>query len=66
MEGVFIDFEKVFVVKFWLLLINVFELCVFLGKIGYYRKFILDFVIVVSFFFFFEEKGRNFVWFNDC
>ena len=42
------------------------ELRIFLGKIGYYRKFIPDFATVASPLFLLEEKGRNFVWSNDC
>ena len=49
------DPEKVSAVKSWPLPTNVSQLRVFLGKIGYYRKFSPDF-----------EKGRNFVWSNDC
>ena len=42
------------------------ELRIFLGKIGYYRKFIPDFATVASPLFFLEEKGINFVLSNDC
>ena len=45
---------------------NASELRVFLGKIGHCRKFIPDFATVASPLFLLEEKGRNFVWSNDC
>ena len=65
-EGVSTDPEKVSAVKSWPPPTNVYELRVFLGKIGYYRKFIPDFATVASPLFLLEEKGRNFVWSNDC
>ena len=65
-EGVSTDPGKVSAVKSWPPPTNVSELCVFLGKIGYYRKFILDFATVASPLFLLEEKRRNFVWSNDC
>lgn len=65
-EGVSTDPEKVSAVKSWPPPTNVSELRVFLGKIGYYRKFIPDFATVASPLFLLEEKGRNFVWSNDC
>ena len=65
-EGVSTDPEKVSAVKSWPPPTNVSELRVFLGKIGYYRKFIPDFPTVASPLFLLEEKGRNFVWSNDC
>lgn len=65
-EGVSTDPEKVSAVKSWPPPTNVSELLVFLGRIGYYRKFILDFASVASPLFLPEEKGRNFVRSNDC
>ena len=65
-DGVSTDPEKVSAVKSWPPPTNVSELRVFLGKIGYYRKFIPDFATVASPLFLLEEKGRNFVWSNDC
>ena len=65
-EGVSPDPETVSAVKSWPPPTNVSELRVFLGKIGYYRKFIPDFATVASPLFLLEEKGRNFVWSNDC
>lgn len=65
-EGVSTDPEKVSAVKSWPPSTNVSELLVFLGRIGYYRKFILDFTSVASPLFLLEEKGRNFLWSNDC
>lgn len=37
-----------------------------MGKIGYYGKFIPDFATLASLLFQLEEKGRHFVWSNDC
>lgn len=65
-EGVSTDPEKVSAVKSWPPPTNVSELLVFLGRIGYYRKFILDFASVTSPRFLPEKKGRNFVWSTDC
>ena len=62
-EGVSTDPEKVSAVKSWPPPTNASELRVFLGKIGYCRKFIPDFASPL---FLLEEKGRNFVWSNDC
>ena len=65
-QGVSTDPEKVSAVKSWPAPTNVSELRVFLGKIGYYRKFIPDFATLASPLFQLEEKGRNFVWSSDC
>ena len=65
-QGVSTVPEKVSAVKSWPPLTNVSELHVFLGKIGYYRKFIPDFATLAAPFFQLEEKGQNFVWSNDC
>ena len=47
-QGVSTDPEKVSAVKSWPPLTNVSQLRVFLGKIGYYRKFIPDFAILAD------------------
>ena len=60
------DPEKVPAVKSWHPPTNVSELRVFLGKIGYSRKFIPDFATLASPLFQLDEKVRNFVWSNDC
>ena len=65
-QGVSTDPEKVSAVKSWPPPTNVSQLHVFLGKIGYYRKFIPDFATLAAPLFQIEEKGRNFVWSNDC
>ena len=65
-QGVSTDFEKVSAVKSWPPPTNVSPLRVFLGKIGYYRKFIPDFATVAAPLFQLEEKERNFMWSNDC
>ena len=65
-EGVSTDPEKVSAVESWPPPTNVSELRVFLGKVGHYRKFLPDFATVASPLFLLEEKGRNFVWSNDC
>ena len=63
-QGVCTDPEKVSAVKSRPLPTNVSQLRAFLGKIGYYRKFIPDFATLAAPRL--EEKGRNFVWSNDC
>ena len=65
-QGVSTDPAKVSAVKSWPPPTNVSQLRVFLGKIGYYRKFIPDFATLAAPLFQLEEKGRNFVWSNDC
>ena len=47
-QGVCTSPEKVSAVNSWPLPTNVSQLRVFLGKIGYYRKFILDFANLTS------------------
>ena len=59
MEGVSTDPEKVSAMKSWPPPTNMSELRVFLGKIGYYRKFIPDFATVTSPLFLLEEKGKK-------
>ena len=65
-QGVSTDPEKVSAVKSWPPPTNVSQLHVFLGKIGCYRKFIPDFRTLAAPLFQLEEKGRIFVWSNDC
>ncbi|PFX15936.1 Transposon Ty3-G Gag-Pol polyprotein [Stylophora pistillata] len=45
---------------------TVSELRVFLGKAGYYRKFIPDFATLAHPLFQLEEKGRQFMWSIAC
>ena len=42
-SGVSVDLEKVEAVMSWERLKSVFEICSFLGLIGYYRRFFEDF-----------------------
>ena len=65
-QGVSTDPEKVPAVKSRPPPTNVSEVRVFLGKVAYCRKFILDFAILSTLLFQLEEKGRNFVWSNAC
>lgn len=55
-QGVSTDPEKVSAVKCWPPPTNVSQLHVFLGKIGYYRKFISDFATLAASLFQFEER----------
>lgn len=48
-RGIMIDFDKIFVLKNWLILCNVKLLRFFLGFIGYYCRFIKDYVRIVKF-----------------
>lgn len=59
-QGVSTDPEKVAAAKLWPPPTNMSELCTFLGNIGYYRKFILDFVTLTGPLFHLEQKGNNF------
>ena len=65
-QGVSTDPEKVSAVKSWPPPTNLSQLRVFLGKIGYNRKFIPDFATLAAPLFQLEEKGRNFVWSDNC
>lgn len=65
-QGVSTVPDKVSAVKSWPPPTNVSELRVFLGKIGYYRKFILDFATLATPLFQLEQKDHKFVWSNDC
>ena len=60
-EGVSTAPEKVSAVMSWPPPTTVSELRVFLGKVGYYRKFIPDFATLANPLFQLEEKGRQFV-----
>ena len=65
-QGVSTDPEKISAAKSWPPPTNVSQLRVFLGKIGYYRKFIPDFATLAAPLFELEEKGRNVLWSNNC
>lgn len=65
-EGIIIDFEKIESVRNWFVFFNVSEIRFFFGFCGYYRKFIKDFLKIVKCLYKLIEKGRFFVWDNDC
>ena len=65
-QGVSADPEKVSVVRTWPPPTNLSELRAFVGKVGYYRKFIPNFASVASPLFKLEEKGKKFVWSQEC
>ena len=65
-QGVSTDPEKVSAVKSWPPPTNLSQLRVFLGKTGYFRKFIHDSATLAAPLLQLEEKGRNFEWSNDC
>ena len=45
---------------------NVFEICSFLGLVGYYRHFIQDFSKIAKLMTKLLEKGKEFKWSDEC
>lgn len=65
-EGITTDPEKIESVRNWPVPSNTSEIRSFLGLCGYYRKFIKDFSKIAKCLHKLTEKGRPFVWDNDC
>lgn len=65
-EGVVMDLVKIVVVEYWLVFMNVIEVCFFFGLCSYYRRFIKDFLSIFKCFYIFIEKGVDFKWIFDC
>lgn len=65
-EGVVMDLVKIVVVKYWIVYMNVIEVCFFFGLCSYYRRFIKDFLSIVECLYILIEKGVGFKWIFDC
>lgn len=65
-EGIEIDFVKVKWVYEWLVFENVIEVKSFLGFVSYYWCFVLNFVLVVWFFYKLIEVNVDFIWIFEC
>lgn len=53
-------------IREWVVFKNVIEVRSFLGLCLYYRKFIRNFVLVVKLLYKLMEKGRIFLWIEEC
>lgn len=53
-------------IREWVVFKNVIEVRIFLGLCLYYRKFIRNFVLVVKLLYKLMEKGRKFLWIEEC
>ena len=65
-EGVATDPEKIKAVQDWPVPINQTEIRSFLGLYGYYRRFIKDYAETAKHLHTLTEKGRPFVWTDQC
>ena len=65
-SGVSIDPKKVKDVMIWERPKSVFEICSFLGLIGYYRRFIANFSRLVAHMTKLTQKGVKFEWNDLC
>ena len=65
-SGVSVDPEKVEAVMSWERPKSVFEICSFLGLVGYYRRFIKDFSQLTSPMMRLTRKEVKFVWDDRC
>ena len=65
-EGIGTDPEKVEAVQSWPAPRGVTEVRSFLGLAGYYRSFVKDFSTIAKPLSALAEKGRSFVWTEEC
>ena len=65
-SGVSVDSEKVKVVMSWERPKSIFEICSFLGLVGYYRRFIEDFSRLVAHMMRLIRKEVKFEWNDQC
>ena len=65
-SGVSVDPEKVEAVMSWERSKSVFEICSFLGLVGYYRRFIEDFSLLAAPMTRLTRKGVKFQWDDLC
>lgn len=66
LEGIYIDLEKVKIVRNWFELCDVSEVRLFFGFFGYYRQFIVQFVESVKLLIKLIEKGSVMEWIKEC
>lgn len=65
-RGIVMSFEKIKVVKKWFILFNFIELRLFVGFCSYYRRFVLNFVMIVKLLYDLMKKNIIFRWNDDC
>ena len=65
-DGVSTDPDKTMVIREWSTPKNVTDVRSFLGLCSYYRKFIKNFASIARPLHKLTEKGRNFVWTEEC
>jgi hypothetical protein len=65
-EGIAVDSGKVKEVLEWKLPMTVFEIQSFLGLVGYYRRFIMNFSKIVKPITKLLKKGNKYVWSEAC
>ena len=65
-SGVSVDLEKVEAVMSWERLKSVFDICSFLGFVGYYRRFIEDFPRLAAPMTKLTRKEVRFEWNDSC
>ncbi|KAK3102810.1 hypothetical protein FSP39_014067 [Pinctada imbricata] len=65
-QGISTDPDKISAVKNWPVPVNVKEVRSFLGLCGYYRRYIQDFAAKAKCLHKLTEKGRAFIWSEEC
>jgi hypothetical protein len=65
-EGVEVDLEKIKAIMDWPTPRNVTEVRYFMGLVGYYKRFIRGFSKIGNPITSLQEKGKKFVWSQEC
>jgi hypothetical protein len=65
-EGIVVDPTKVDAIVEWLALMNVQEVCSFMGLAGYYRSFVEGFSKISNPITKLQKNNKNFVWSAKC
>jgi hypothetical protein len=65
-DGIVVDLEKIEAIRGWKIPINVIEVILFMGLVGYYRRFIKGFSNIASLITSLQKKGLNFEWNSKC
>ena len=60
------DPAKVEAIMEWPVPVNVTEVCIFMGLVGYYRRFVEGFLKIEGLITELQKKNKKFVWIEKC
>ena len=65
-EGIAVDPTQVEAIMEWSISMNVQEVCIFMGLVGYYPRFIKGFSKIENLIIELQKKNKKFVWNEKC